>query len=87
MAKWRSALGCRLEIVLSAVCVRKIQLSEERIFILISETIDEYVYLTPYQTFEEGFFLKYSKFEKGQEIDEMLEYMTQVIAGEITNAV
>ncbi|MCR5221664.1 MAG: kinase, partial [Lachnospiraceae bacterium] len=44
---------------------------EQREGFLISAAIDKYVYLTLHQTFEEGFFLKYSKFERVQSIDEI----------------
>ncbi|MBQ7481712.1 MAG: GHMP kinase [Lachnospiraceae bacterium] len=38
---------------------------------LISAAIDKYVYITLHETFEKGYFLKYSKFEHVQEIDEI----------------
>ena len=38
---------------------------------LISAAIDKYVYITLHETFEKGFFLKYSKFEKCMSIDEI----------------
>lgn len=44
---------------------------QEREGFLISAAIDKYVYITLHETFEEGFFLKYSKFEKCMEIDEI----------------
>ena len=44
---------------------------EEREGFLISAAIDKYVYITLHETFEKGFFLKYSKFEKCYEIDEI----------------
>ncbi len=44
---------------------------EEREGFLISAAIDKYVYITLHETFEKGFFLKYSKFEKCNEIDEI----------------
>ena len=44
---------------------------QEREGFLISAAIDKYVYITLHETFEEGFFLKYSKFEKCKEIDEI----------------
>ena len=44
---------------------------EEREGFLISAAIDKYVYITLHETFEKGFFLKYSKFEKCSEIDEI----------------
>lgn len=44
---------------------------EQREGFLISAAIDKYVYITLHKTFEPGYFLKYSKFEKCQEIDEI----------------
>ncbi len=44
---------------------------EEREGFLISAAIDKYVYITLHETFEKGYFLKYSKFEKCSEIDEI----------------
>ncbi len=44
---------------------------EEREGFLISAAIDKYVYITLHETFEKGYFLKYSKFEKCEEIDEI----------------
>lgn len=44
---------------------------EEREGFLISAAIDKYVYITLHRTFEPGYFLKYSKFEKCSEIDEI----------------
>ncbi len=44
---------------------------EEREGFLISAAIDKYVYITLHETFEKGYFLKYSKFEKCNEIDEI----------------
>ncbi len=44
---------------------------EEREGFLISAAIDKFVYITLHETFEKGFFLKYSKFEKCNEIDEI----------------
>ncbi len=44
---------------------------EEREGFLISAAIDKYVYITLHETFEKGFFLKYSKFEKCNDIDEI----------------
>ena len=44
---------------------------EEREGFLISAAIDKYVYITLHETFEKGYFLKYSKFEKCTEIDEI----------------
>ena len=44
---------------------------EEREGFLISAAIDKYVYITLHETFEKGFFLKYSKFEKCSSIDEI----------------
>ena len=44
---------------------------QEREGFLISAAIDKYVYITLHETFEKGFFLKYSKFEKCSEIDEI----------------
>ncbi len=44
---------------------------EEREGFLISAAIDKYVYITLHETFEKGFFLKYSKFEKCNSIDEI----------------
>ena len=38
---------------------------------LISAAIDKYVYITLHETFEKGYFLKYSKFEHVKEIDEI----------------
>ncbi len=44
---------------------------EEREGFLISAAIDKYVYITLHETFEKGYFLKYSKFEKCEEIDQI----------------
>ena len=44
---------------------------EEREGFLISAAIDKYVYITLHETFEKGYFLKYSKFEKCDEIDQI----------------
>lgn len=44
---------------------------QEREGFLISAAIDKYVYITLHETFEKGYFLKYSKFEKCREIDEI----------------
>ena len=44
---------------------------EEREGFLISAAIDKYVYITLHETFEKGYLLKYSKFEKCEEIDEI----------------
>lgn len=44
---------------------------EEREGFLISAAIDKYVYVTVHKTFEPGYLLKYSKFEKCKEIDEI----------------
>ena len=44
---------------------------EEREGFLISAAIDKYVYITLHETFDKGYFLKYSKFEKCSEIDEI----------------
>ncbi len=44
---------------------------EEREGFLISAAIDKYVYITLHETFEKGYFLKYSKLEKCNEIDEI----------------
>ena len=44
---------------------------EEREGFLISAAIDKYVYITLHETFEKGYFLKYSKFEKCNELDEI----------------
>lgn len=44
---------------------------QEREGFLISAAINKYVYITLHETFEKGFFLKYSKFEKCMEIDEI----------------
>lgn len=44
---------------------------EEREGFLISAAIDKYVYITLHETFDKGYFLKYSKFEKCNEIDEI----------------
>ena len=44
---------------------------EEREGFLISAAIDKYVYITLHETFDRGYFLKYSKFEKCNEIDEI----------------
>ncbi len=44
---------------------------EEREGFLISAAIDKYVYITLHETFEKGFFLKYSKFEECNSIDEI----------------
>ena len=44
---------------------------EEREGFLISAAIDKYVYITLHETFEKGYFLKYSKFEKCNEIEEI----------------
>lgn len=44
---------------------------EEREGFLISAAIDKYVYVTLHESFDPGFILKYSKFEKCTEIDEI----------------
>ncbi len=44
---------------------------EEREGFLISAAIDKYVYITLHETFEKGYFLKYSKFEKCNDIEEI----------------
>ena len=44
---------------------------EEREGFLISAAIDKYVYITLHETFEKGYFLKYSKFEKCDGIDQI----------------
>ena len=44
---------------------------EEREGFLISAAIDKYVYITLHETFDKGYFLKYSKFEKCEEIDDI----------------
>lgn len=44
---------------------------QEREGFLISAAIDKYVYITLHETFEKGYFLKYSKFEKTESIDEI----------------
>ncbi len=44
---------------------------EEREGFLISAAIDKYVYITLHETFEKGYFLKYSKFEKCDSIDDI----------------
>lgn len=44
---------------------------EEREGFLISAAIDKYVYVTLHKSFEPGYLLKYSRFEKCQEIDEI----------------
>lgn len=44
---------------------------EQREGFLISAAIDKYVYVTLHKTFEPGYLLKYSKFEKCQEIDDI----------------
>lgn len=44
---------------------------EEREGFLISAAIDKYVYITLHETFEKGYFLKYSKFEKCEDIEEI----------------
>ena len=44
---------------------------EEREGFLISAAIDKYVYITLHETFEKGYFLKYSKFEKCESIDDI----------------
>ena len=44
---------------------------EEREGFLISAAIDKYVYITLHETFEKGYFLKYSKFEKCEDIDDI----------------
>ncbi|MBQ8006702.1 MAG: GHMP kinase [Lachnospiraceae bacterium] len=44
---------------------------EEREGFLISAAIDKYVYIMLHETLEKGYFLKYSKFEKCEEIDEI----------------
>lgn len=43
----------------------------EREGFLISAAIDKYVYITLHETFEAGYFLKYSKFERVNELDEI----------------
>lgn len=44
---------------------------EQREGFLISAAIDKYVYVTLHKSFEPGYILKYSKFEKCKEIDEI----------------
>jgi len=44
---------------------------EKREGFLISAAIDKYVYVTLHEAFEPGYLLKYSKFEKCKEIDEI----------------
>lgn len=44
---------------------------EEREGFLISAAIDKYVYITLHETYEPGYFLKYSKFEKCSSVDEI----------------
>lgn len=44
---------------------------QEREGFLISAAIDKYVYITLHETFEPGYFLKYSKFEKVDAIEEI----------------
>jgi D-glycero-alpha-D-manno-heptose-7-phosphate kinase len=44
---------------------------QQREGFLISAAIDKYVYITLHETFDKGYFLKYSKFEHVQEIDEI----------------
>ena len=44
---------------------------EEREGFLISAAIDKYVYVTLHKSFDPGYLLKYSKFEKCSEIDEI----------------
>jgi len=44
---------------------------QEREGFLISAAIDKYVYITLHETFEKGYWLKYSKFEKCQSVDEI----------------
>ncbi len=44
---------------------------EEKEGFLISAAIDKYVYITLHETFEKGYFLKYSKFEKCEDIDDI----------------
>ncbi len=44
---------------------------QEREGFLISAAIDKYVYITLHETFEKGYFLKYSKLEKCSSIDEI----------------
>jgi len=44
---------------------------QEREGFLISAAIDKYVYITIHETFEPGFFLKYSQFEKVMEVDDI----------------
>ncbi len=44
---------------------------EEREGFLISAAIDKYVYITLHETFERGYIIKYSKYEKCNEIDEI----------------
>ncbi len=44
---------------------------EERGGFLISAAIDKYVYITLHQTFDKGYLLKYSKFERAESIDEI----------------
>ena len=44
---------------------------EESEGFLISAAIDKYVYITRHETFEKGYFLKYSKFEKCESIDDI----------------
>ena len=44
---------------------------QEREGFLISAAIDKYVYITLHETFEKGFFLKYSKFEKVDDVEDI----------------
>ena len=44
---------------------------EEREGFLISAAIDKYVYITLHETFEKGYIIKYSKFERCSQIDEI----------------
>lgn len=44
---------------------------QQREGFLISAAIDKYVYITLHETFDKGYFLKYSKFEHVQTIDEI----------------
>ena len=44
---------------------------QQREGFLISAAIDKYVYITLHETFDKGYYLKYSKFEHVQEIDEI----------------
>ena len=48
---------------------------QEREGFLISAAIDKYVYITLHETFEPGIFLKYSKFEKVKDVEDIKHHI------------